>query len=54
MYAIRSYYVYKDVEHLLESRDPMVLTGRVQVGDRGISLRADSLVPLAHHSYNFV
>jgi len=41
--------LYKEVEHLLESRDPMVLTGRVQVGERGISLRADSLVPLAHH-----
>jgi DNA polymerase-3 subunit alpha len=41
--------LYKEVEHLLESRDPVVITGRVQVGDRGTALRADNLLPLAHH-----
>ncbi len=41
--------IYREVEHLLASREPVVISGRLQVGERGSSLRADSLVPLADH-----
>ncbi|RMF84211.1 MAG: DNA polymerase III subunit alpha [Nitrospirae bacterium] len=41
--------LYREVEHLLESREPVVISGRLQVGERGVSLRADTLVPLADH-----
>jgi len=41
--------IYKEVEHLLASREPVVIAGRLQVGERGSTLRADSLVPLADH-----
>ena len=41
--------LYKEVEHLLASREPVVIAGRLQVGERGSTLRADTLVPLADH-----